>query len=112
MKSENMFEVIEMIILNRYKVTDMNKFKRFVFFALFLISICMFTFIFTLNAYSKDIPQYDYVTVEEGDTLWTIASSYSSGSDIRELIYQISQENKINNATIYPGEIIKIAKQK
>ena len=101
-----------MIILNRYKVTDMNKFKRFVFFTVLLISTCMFTLIFTLNAYSKDIPQYDYVTVEEGDTLWTIAAAYSSGSDIRELIYRISEENNINNAKIYPGEIIKIAKQK
>lgn len=101
-----------MIILNRYKVTDIKKFKRFMFFTILFISICLFTLIFSLKAYSKDIPQYDYVTVEEGDTLWTIASSYSTDGDIRELIYEISKDNDINNASIYPGDIIKIAKYK
>lgn len=101
-----------MIILNRYKVTDMKKFKKFMFFTILLISTCMFTLIFTINAYSKDIPQYDYVVVAEGDTLWTIASNYSTDGDIRELIYEISKENNIKNAIIHPGDKIRIAKQK
>jgi len=108
-KLENMFEVILMIILNRYKVTDINKFKRFMFFTILFISICIFSLIFTIKVYSKDIPQYKYISVKEGDTLWSIASSYAHNGDIRELIYKISIENNIQNASIFPGDIVKIS---
>lgn len=97
-----------MIILNRYKVTDIKKFKRFMFFTILFINICLFTLMFTFNVYSKDISQYEYISVTEGDTLWSIASSYANDGDIRELIYTISKENNIYNATIYPNDIIKI----
>lgn len=99
-----------MIILNRYKVVDMNKFKRFMFISILLISMVLFTLLFTINVYSKDIPQYNYITVEEGDTIWSIASTYvdKSNMEIRELVYVISNENSIYNAFIYPGDVIKI----
>jgi LysM domain-containing protein len=102
--------VCKMIILNRYKVVDMNKFKRFIFISVLLISIVLFTLLFTIKVYSKDIPQYNYITVEEGDTIWSIASNYLDKSDmeIRKLVYVISNENNIYNASIYPGDVIKI----
>lgn len=99
-----------MIILNRYKVVDMNKFKRFMFISILLISMALFTLLFTIKVYSKDIPQLNYIIVEEGDTLWSIAANYvgNSNMEIRELIYLISRENSIYNALIYPGDLIKI----
>lgn len=99
-----------MIILNRYKVVDINKFKRFMFISILLISMVLFTLLFTIKVYSKDIPQYNYITVEEGDTIWSIASNYvdKSNMEIRELVYVISNENRIYNASIYPGDVIKI----
>ena len=97
-----------MIILNRYKVTDLRKFKRFMFMSILLISILVFESMATLNAYSKDIPQFDYISVKEGDTLWSIASDYAANKEIREVIYEISRANNIQDASIYPGDIIKI----
>lgn len=97
-----------MIILNKYKVTDIKKFKRFMFLTILLISIIAFTSILTLNAYSKDIPQFDYVSVQQGDSLWSIAKDYAGSKDIREVIYNISELNNIHNTTIQPGDIIKI----
>lgn len=99
-----------MIILNKYKVTDIQRFKRFMFISVLFISILVFASMTTLNAYSKDIPQYDYITVEEGDTLWTIASNHAekSKTDIRKLVYEISYENNIYNASIYPGDVIRV----
>lgn len=99
-----------MIILNKYKVTDIQRFKRFMFISVLLISILVFASMTSLNAYSKDIPRYNYLTVEEGDTLWSIASNYadSSNADIRELVYIISNENNIYNSSIFPGDVIKI----
>ncbi|MPN47328.1 Cell division suppressor protein YneA [bioreactor metagenome] len=97
-----------MIILNRYKITDMRRFKRFMFASILLISILTFSLILTFNAYSKDIPEFDYISVEEGDTLWSIASTYAGDREIREIVYNISKVNNIQNAAIYPGDIIKI----
>lgn len=97
-----------MIILNRYKVTNLQKFKRFMFMSILLISILVFGSTATLNAYSKDIPQFDYIDVKEGDTLWSIASDYSDNREIRKVIFEISQTNNIQNASIYPGDVIKI----
>jgi LysM repeat protein len=97
-----------MIILNKYKVTDIKKFKRFMFMSILLISILAFTSMTTLNAYSKDIPKFDHIKVVEGDTLWSIASDYDDNKDIRKTIYEISKLNNIHNASIYPGDIIKI----
>lgn len=100
-----------MIILNRYKVTDIKKFKRFMFISILFISILVFTSIPTLNAYSKDIPQFDYIKVTEGDTLWSIASDYDDNKDIRQLIHEISEANNIHSAEIFPGDVIKVPLQ-
>jgi hypothetical protein len=99
-----------MIILNKYRVTNMKKFKRFMFLSILSMSMLVFTFAATFNAYSKDIPQFDMVTVQDGDTLWSIASNYAdkSNTDIRELVFEISSENSIYNASIYPGDVIKV----
>lgn len=97
-----------MIILNRYKVTDIKRFKRFMFMSILFMSILVFTSMTTLNAYSKDIPKFNYIRVEEGDTIWSLASDYDYNEDIRKTVYEISKLNNIQNASIYPGDVIKI----
>lgn len=88
----------------KYKITNMRKFKRFIFLSTMLICILSFS---STKVYSKDIPQYDYINVKEGDTLWSLASNYNN-EDIRELVQTIKVENNIKNATIYPGDIIRV----
>ena len=86
----------------------MKRFKRFMFTSILSISMFIFTFAATINAYSKDIPQYDYISVKDGDSIWSIASDYSDKMEIREMIYNISKVNNIQNASIYPGDIIRV----
>lgn len=62
----------------------------------------------TINAYSKDIPQFKYINVKEGDTLWSLASIYMDDIEIRKAIYEISKHNNIQDASIYPGDVIAI----
>jgi len=97
-----------MIILNKYKVTDVKRFKRFMFISILFVSILVFASMTTLKAYSKNIPQFDYIRVEKGDTLWSIASKNMNGKDIRKTVYEISKLNNIHDSVIYPGDILKL----
>lgn len=97
-----------MVILNKYRVKDIRKFKRFMFLSILIISLITFISISSIKAYSKDIPLFGYVSVEQGDTLWSIASDYAGNKDIRQVVYEISELNNIHNSPIYVGDTIKI----
>ncbi|WP_371370986.1 LysM peptidoglycan-binding domain-containing protein [Sporomusa aerivorans] len=57
-----------------------------------------------------DNTTYETVYVKPGDTVWQIAAKYTTDKDdIRELIYEIRQINKLdNNAKVYSGQILKV----
>lgn len=63
--------------------------------------------------YPEEKIEYRY-EVEEGDTVWDIASRIATPrEDVREIAYDIIKENNIKNAVITPGQvlIIRVAKQ-
>ena len=98
-----------MIILNRYRVTNIKRFKTFVFLSVLTISVILFLTLSSFTkAYSTEIITYDTVYVESGDTLWEIASSYDNHLRIDEFIYKIQKLNNINNGEIYPGDTLLI----
>lgn len=53
---------------------------------------------------------YQLITVNYGDTLWSIASKYvTDQDDIRNLIIAIKQTNNLDNGVvIHPGQQLKI----
>lgn len=52
----------------------------------------------------------EQVVVHSGDTLWNIASRWTEkGEDVREVIYRIQQENKLDStAFLQPGQKITV----
>ena len=48
------------------------------------------------------------VTVESGDTLWTIASSRYPDADTREKVFQIQQLNGMSGPTILAGQELRV----
>lgn len=81
-------------------------------------NIVLLTFIFVmafnimsgaLIANGEAINTYDTITVEAGDTLWSIAkSAMTENDDIREVIFDIQQLNNMESDTIKPGQLIKV----
>ena len=48
------------------------------------------------------------VTVQPGDTLWTIASERYPNSDVRAKVWQIEQANHLFGQALQPGETIEV----
>lgn len=98
-----------MIILNKYRVTNIKRFRTFMFLSVLTICIILFLILSSFSrAYSKSIVKFEYVYVEEGDTIWSIASNYDDNIRIDELVYKIEKINNIKNSTIYPGDLLAV----
>ena len=46
------------------------------------------------------------VVVESGDTLWSIASSLDSDTDVRSMIDEIQRLNGLESADLVPGQVL------
>ena len=74
-----------------------------VMFMAVVISIC------SANTFGSAQPmQVETVVVEQGDSLWGIASRYADGRDVREVICEIKTFNSMEQADLYPGMVLEI----
>ena len=87
--------------------------KRLTFFA--SLAVILLTGVTLIEYHDKPITAYYYhvVTVQSGDTLWSIAEKHSAPQqDIRHLIAAIKQTNCIDQSVqIYPGQTLQIPVQ-
>lgn len=62
-----------------------------------------------MHLYAATAQHYKVVTVQPGDTLWSIASSNTANDgDVQETIDRISATNHLQASTILPGEHLRI----
>lgn len=61
-----------------------------------------------------DTNTYETVYVKSGDTVWKIAAKRTTEKDdIREVVFEIRQLNKLdNNSQVYPGQALKVPVKK
>ena len=87
--------------------------KRLTFFA--AVAVILLTGFTLIEYQDKQMTAYYYhvVTVQSGDTLWSIAAKHSTQQqDIRHLIAAIKQTNSIDQSVqIYPGQTLQIPVQ-
>ena len=57
-----------------------------------------------LSTTTMSASQPRQITVHSGDTLWSIAQSADPGGDIRSDIDRIITLNRLQSASVYPGE--------
>ena len=48
------------------------------------------------------------VVVQEGDTLWSIATSLDSEGDVRAVIDEIQRMNGLEGADLVPGQVLQL----
>jgi predicted Zn-dependent protease len=58
--------------------------------------------------YAASAQRYAIVTVHPGDTLWSIAAAHGGDADVQDAIDRITATNHLHNATLQPGQKLKI----
>jgi Tfp pilus assembly protein FimV len=62
-----------------------------------------------MRLYAASTQRYATITVQPGDTLWSIASSHTgSGSAVQEVVDRIAEANHLHTGMIQPGEHLRI----
>jgi LysM repeat protein len=74
---------------------------------LFFSLILTFSF-YTVLSLKSDELQVSHVEIKDGDTLWTLAESFSGNTPHQEWIEQIMKENDLSTPHIVAGQSIKI----
>lgn len=76
--------------------------------ALLVLAAGAWAFVFGQSAIASSTPgssaSFTYVTVEAGDTLWSLAETYATGEDARDWIQDLASLNALASAEIYPGQ--------
>ena len=63
----------------------------------------------SVHLYAATAQRYATVTVQPGDTLWSIAASHTSASgDVQATIDRISATNHLQASMLQPGETLRI----
>lgn len=98
--------------MKHYRIVNATRFRIFlitVALGLFLLGMILSLLFRTDVAYGEDnLPKHVEVTVESGDTVWTIATEHCGDRDVRDVVYEIAQENGLNQYRIYPGQILRV----
>ncbi len=95
------------VVKNNYSSNKLSKTKLSKYITI-LALILVLIFIAITSQGSKPI-KYRNITIEKGDTLWSIVKSYQSNEiDPRKMINQIKRINDLKTAVLQPGQTIKI----
>ena len=89
--------------------------KRFIRTVILVFLMVLFLLVIGFNStYSKGEITYKETYIDEGDTLWSIATretknnKYYENKDVRNIVSEIKQVNHIENGTLKVGQKIRI----
>jgi hypothetical protein len=88
----------------RYVLKNKKRFFGLIFFTCLMV----FTLIYTTSAMGFKEPQYQYIAVNSGDSLWSIAQKYNKGSDIRDYINEVKEINNMDSSLICENSTILV----
>ena len=96
-------------MFGKYYIKSKVRFTTFIASILIIFAIMLGAIFGTTVSGASVTKAYYVITVEPGDTLWSIASEYGSNrNDVRKLIYEISNLNELETSNIYIGQQLLI----
>ena len=103
--------VLEMREMRITHLRIVNRFRFTVFMVVVILTVCstIGLLVGSFNASGSTRKSYEVITIQSGDTLWSIAADYKSDDqDIRDYIYEICDKNDIKAGEIMQGQNILI----
>lgn len=100
--------------MKKYRIVNETRFLLFIVLVLY-IGLVPFYFLRSYNRVegSSDHINYEEVYIDKGDTVWDIALKYKPNKyDVRDMVAEIRDFNKLEDLFIKPGEVIKIPLRK
>lgn len=101
--------------MKKMKIVNMKKFVRSICILIgIIIAIVLLFPKATLSHNDGKQPNYETISVSQGDTLWSIASNqqennpYYTEKDVRDIIKEIKKVNQLNNSELQIGQTIKV----
>jgi len=62
-----------------------------------------------MDSYGDGEVEYIKVTVQAGESLWSIAEEFTPGHrDLRETMFQIIDHNELASEIIHPGQVLEV----
>lgn len=96
----------------RIIIVNKLRFTIFMTFLILVIIIATGIFLNTNKVFSTTYEEYKIVVVDEGDTLWHIASNNNiKEEDVRKVVYKLKLVNGLKSANIKPGDKLKVPKK-
>lgn len=96
-------EVMHMYVKKRRKRYVIKSRAR-LYLSVIILFLLVAGVLYAAKAYSLAENTYISIQVMPGDTLWSIASKYNTGRDIRKFIFDIKEINGLTDSTIYEGQ--------
>ncbi|MBQ3408091.1 MAG: LysM peptidoglycan-binding domain-containing protein [Clostridia bacterium] len=96
------------------KLKIVNKTKFFRSFILFTVALSFILLNIGNKSASEEIQNYKTITVNSGDTLWSIAqyekneNNYYKDTDIREIVHDIKEINNLKSSNLNVNQSLKI----
>ncbi|MFW6377408.1 MAG: cell division suppressor protein YneA [bacterium] len=98
-------------VQNSYRKEENKSSKNINVIMVFTFIIIIILFI-GINTQSSESLEYTIITVEKGETLWSIVKTYNlvENQDPRAIICQIKNINNLNDVVLQPGQNLKVPK--
>lgn len=74
----------------------------------------LFSFILVALIYIKDekIELYEQITIEQGDTLWSLAEQYSGKMTKHDWVHAVIRDNALHSEDVISGQVLAVPVEK
>ncbi|NLY11148.1 MAG: LysM peptidoglycan-binding domain-containing protein [Firmicutes bacterium] len=90
---------------------NLESLKKIIIMVVIVVLTVTIGFMLTKNIFganSNEHIAFNEVVVKPGDTLWKIAKTLAPGVDTRLVVWTIREENQLESATVYPGQVLRV----
>ena len=103
-----MYAIDRTVYRPQYRKVKLQQLAVIVSIGIFLIIFLCMVFSLNTNKTINTDYQYEPITVQKGDTLWSLAARHNHVTDINVLVNKTIKYNNLSSTYIQPGQVLYI----